>query len=94
MRYGSRRLAEKMCIRDRETVGRLGVGALNLAMYRDEQLAERVRCYRDAVAVATPVGDMVTNHFACNPATLVLRDDSRACRYGLRGAMYLSLIHI
>jgi alkanesulfonate monooxygenase SsuD/methylene tetrahydromethanopterin reductase-like flavin-dependent oxidoreductase (luciferase family) len=73
---------------DAETVGRLGVGALNLAMYRDEQLAERVRCYRDAVAVATPVGDMVTNHFACNPATLVLRDDSRACRYGLRGAMY------
>jgi alkanesulfonate monooxygenase SsuD/methylene tetrahydromethanopterin reductase-like flavin-dependent oxidoreductase (luciferase family) len=73
---------------DAEAVGRLGIGALNLAMYRETQLAEKVRAYRAAVAQATPVGAAVTNHFACNPATLVLRDDQKACRYGLRGAMY------
>jgi alkanesulfonate monooxygenase SsuD/methylene tetrahydromethanopterin reductase-like flavin-dependent oxidoreductase (luciferase family) len=80
---------------DAETVGRLGVGALNLAMYRETQLAEKVRAYRQAVAQATPVGATVTNHFACNPATLVLRDDTRACRHGLRGAMYFvqAMIH-
>jgi len=40
-------------------------------------------------------GGFVTNHFACNPATLVLRDDHQACRHGLRGAMYFvqSMIH-
>lgn len=80
---------------DAEAVGRLGVGALNLAMYRETQLAEKVRSYRQAVATATPVGAMVTNHFACNPAALVLRDDSQACRHGLRGAMYFvqSMFH-
>ena len=80
---------------DAEAVGRLGIGALNLAMYRDATLAEKVRVYRAAVAQATPVGAAVTNHFACNPATLVLNDDRRACQHGLRGATYFvqSMIH-
>ena len=47
-----------------------------------------MRAYRAAVAQANPVGAQVTNHFACNPAALVLRDDREACRHGLRGAMY------
>jgi alkanesulfonate monooxygenase SsuD/methylene tetrahydromethanopterin reductase-like flavin-dependent oxidoreductase (luciferase family) len=69
-------------------IGRLGVGALNLAMYHDEMLAERVRSYRQAIAECTPVAFAVNNHFACNPATLVLRDDREACRHGLRGAQF------
>jgi alkanesulfonate monooxygenase SsuD/methylene tetrahydromethanopterin reductase-like flavin-dependent oxidoreductase (luciferase family) len=75
---------------DAVTVGDMGLGALNLAMYRDECLAQRVREYRDAVARARPNGRAVTNHFACNPATFVLRDDKKACEYGLRGAMYFT----
>jgi len=75
---------------DAAAIGRLGIGALNLAMYRDDRLAERVREYRAAVEVASPVGAAVTNHFACNPATLVLKDDYKACEYGLRGAMYFN----
>jgi alkanesulfonate monooxygenase SsuD/methylene tetrahydromethanopterin reductase-like flavin-dependent oxidoreductase (luciferase family) len=75
---------------DAVAVGRMGIGALNLAMYRDERLAAHVQAYRDAVAVAEPVGRAVTNHFACNPATLVLKDDRRACEYGLRGALYFT----
>jgi alkanesulfonate monooxygenase SsuD/methylene tetrahydromethanopterin reductase-like flavin-dependent oxidoreductase (luciferase family) len=80
---------------DAEAVGRLGVGALNLAMYRDADLAGRVRAYREAIAEAKPVGATVTNHFACNPATLVLHDDYEACKHGLRGSMYFieAMIH-
>jgi alkanesulfonate monooxygenase SsuD/methylene tetrahydromethanopterin reductase-like flavin-dependent oxidoreductase (luciferase family) len=75
---------------DSVTVGELGLGALNLATYRDELLAKRVADYRAAVSKAAPAGRSVTNHFACNPATLVLRDDRKACEYGLRGAMYFT----
>lgn len=71
-------------------IGKLGLGALNVAIYHDELLALRVREYREAIAVATPVGAVVNNSFCCNPATLVLNDDSRACRYGLSGAMYFN----
>jgi alkanesulfonate monooxygenase SsuD/methylene tetrahydromethanopterin reductase-like flavin-dependent oxidoreductase (luciferase family) len=80
---------------DAPAVGRLGLGALNLAMYRDECLAQKIATYRDAVATAAPEGRSVTNHFACNPATFVLRDDRKACEYGLRGAMYFTeaMIH-
>jgi alkanesulfonate monooxygenase SsuD/methylene tetrahydromethanopterin reductase-like flavin-dependent oxidoreductase (luciferase family) len=76
-------------------IGKLGLGALNLAIYHDELLAERVRQYRDAIAQATPLGYFVNNHFACNPATFVLKDDSKACKYGLRGAMFFlkSMVH-
>jgi alkanesulfonate monooxygenase SsuD/methylene tetrahydromethanopterin reductase-like flavin-dependent oxidoreductase (luciferase family) len=73
---------------DAVNTAKLGMGALVMAMYRDECLAERVRDYRRAIADATPVGLAVTNHFACNAAALVLKDDAAACRHGLRGAMY------
>jgi len=80
------------CTRPEQAVaiGKLGIGALNLSMYHDDLLAQRVREYREAVAEATPVGCFVTNHFACNPATFVLKDDYRACKYGLCGAMYFT----
>lgn len=76
-------------------VGGLGLGALNFALGSDEYLAEKLRNYRRAVASAKPVGRPVTNHFACTPATLVLADDGKACRYGLRGARFFreSLYH-
>jgi alkanesulfonate monooxygenase SsuD/methylene tetrahydromethanopterin reductase-like flavin-dependent oxidoreductase (luciferase family) len=76
-------------------VGKLGVGALNLAMYHDELLADRVRAYRNAIAECTPIGFAVNNHFACNPACLVLKDDREACRHGLRGAQFFlhSMLH-
>jgi alkanesulfonate monooxygenase SsuD/methylene tetrahydromethanopterin reductase-like flavin-dependent oxidoreductase (luciferase family) len=77
-------------------VGRLGIGALNLAMYHDELLAERVRGYRAGIAESTaPIGSVLTNHFSCNPAALVLRDDKRACEIGLRGARFFlqSMVH-
>jgi alkanesulfonate monooxygenase SsuD/methylene tetrahydromethanopterin reductase-like flavin-dependent oxidoreductase (luciferase family) len=68
---------------------------LNLAIYQDEMLAERVRGYRAAIAEAKPLGLSVNNHFACNPATLVLKDDRRACRYGFSGAMFFlkAMVH-
>ena len=69
-------------------VGRLGLVALNLAMHRDDQLGEWVKKYRQVVAEARPAGLAVTNHFSCNPTALVLKDDTKACRYGLRGAQF------
>ena len=69
-------------------VGALGLGALNFAFGSDDYLAEKVSEYRKAVAVATPVGQVKTEHFACTPATLVLGDDRKACAYGLRGARF------
>jgi len=75
--------------------GKLGLGVLNLAMYHDELLGNRVRQYRAAIAEAVPVGLFINNHFSCNPASLILKDDNRACRYGLRGANFFlkSMIH-
>lgn len=80
---------------DAVRVGQLGLGALNLAMYRDETLAKRIAEYRAAVLGAAPAGRAVTNQFACSAATLVLPDDQKACDYGLRGAMYFTeaMIH-
>jgi alkanesulfonate monooxygenase SsuD/methylene tetrahydromethanopterin reductase-like flavin-dependent oxidoreductase (luciferase family) len=70
-------------------IGNLGIGVMSLAMHRDEQLAQHVQAYRNAVEnPQTPIGFRVTNHFACNPATLVLKDDYEACRHGLRGATF------
>jgi alkanesulfonate monooxygenase SsuD/methylene tetrahydromethanopterin reductase-like flavin-dependent oxidoreductase (luciferase family) len=76
-------------------LGSMGVGALNLAMYHDELLAERVRGYRESIAACTPISSSVTDHFACNPATLVLKNDYAACRHGLRGAQFFlqAMIH-
>jgi alkanesulfonate monooxygenase SsuD/methylene tetrahydromethanopterin reductase-like flavin-dependent oxidoreductase (luciferase family) len=76
-------------------IGMLGLGALNLAMYHDELFAQRVSEYRQAIAMARPLGLAINNQFACNPATLVLKDDYKACQYGLTGATYFNkaLIH-
>jgi alkanesulfonate monooxygenase SsuD/methylene tetrahydromethanopterin reductase-like flavin-dependent oxidoreductase (luciferase family) len=80
---------------DARKVGSLGVGALNLATYRQETLANCTRDYRHAIADCKPVGLSVTNHFACSASCLVLTDDHQACRHGLRGAMYFTeaLLH-
>jgi alkanesulfonate monooxygenase SsuD/methylene tetrahydromethanopterin reductase-like flavin-dependent oxidoreductase (luciferase family) len=68
--------------------GELGLGALSLAIYRDEELAAKVAEYRRAIARAEPVGEAITNQFCCNPAALVLRDDRKASTYGLAGARF------
>ncbi len=80
---------------DARSIGELGIGALNVATYRDEMLASCVREYRNAIATCTPVGATVNEHFACNAASLVLPDDNKACQHGLRGSMYFTetLLH-
>jgi len=69
-------------------VGGLGLGALNFAFGQDDYLTQKVQQYREAVSNAKPDGRAVTNHFACTPATLVLKDDRQACKYGTRGARF------
>jgi alkanesulfonate monooxygenase SsuD/methylene tetrahydromethanopterin reductase-like flavin-dependent oxidoreductase (luciferase family) len=69
-------------------VGQMGIGALNLAIYFDEMLADRVRAYRRAVATCSPIAGTIVNHFACNPGALVLKNDYDACRHGLRGSRF------
>lgn len=71
-------------------VGRLGLGALNFAFGSDDYLTQKVAEYRKAVAAARPIGRQKNDHFACTPATLVLKDDQKACAYGLRGARFFS----
>lgn len=73
-----------------EAVGRLGLGALNFAFGSDDYLAQKVADYRRAVAESQPVGRQKNDHFACTPATLVLPDDTKACRYGMRGARFFA----
>lgn len=73
---------------DARSVGELGIGALNVGTYREEQLAACVRGYRDAVGKSAPVGLKPTKLFACSAASLVLPDDDRACRQGLRGSTF------
>lgn len=68
--------------------GELGLGALNLAIYQEQQLAVQVRGYKDAIARAEPIGQVVTDRFCCNPSCLVLPDDRKAARYGLQGATF------
>ena len=69
-------------------VGRLGLGALNFAFGSDDYLTQKVADYRAAVASARPAARAKTDHIACTPATLVLRDDRKACAYGMRGARF------
>jgi alkanesulfonate monooxygenase SsuD/methylene tetrahydromethanopterin reductase-like flavin-dependent oxidoreductase (luciferase family) len=71
-------------------VGRLGLGALNFAVGSDEYLLQKVAEYRKAVAAAVPEGRQKNDHFACTPPALVLDDDRKACRYGLRGARFFA----
>lgn len=76
-------------------IGKMGLGALNLATYHDELLAKHIGAYRTAVSTATPVGQNVTNRFCCTAAAIVLDDDVQACRVGLRGANFFmqSMLH-
>jgi alkanesulfonate monooxygenase SsuD/methylene tetrahydromethanopterin reductase-like flavin-dependent oxidoreductase (luciferase family) len=71
-------------------VGKLGLGALNFAFGSDEYLGQKISEYRAAVAHAKPIGRQKNDHFACTPATLVLPDDRKACKYGLRGARFFA----
>lgn len=77
-----------------EAVGRLGLGALNFALGSDHELSQKIARYRAAVggarAAGSAVSARVTDHFACAPLALVLPDDARACRHGLRGARFFS----
>jgi alkanesulfonate monooxygenase SsuD/methylene tetrahydromethanopterin reductase-like flavin-dependent oxidoreductase (luciferase family) len=77
-----------------EEVGRLGLGALNFALGSDAELGHKLARYRAAVKQAevtrSAIGARVNDHFACTPLALVLPDDTRACRLGLRGARFFS----
>lgn len=77
------------------SIGKMGLGALNLAIYHEERLAEKIQAYRKAIAQSTPIGGVANNHFACNASACVLKDDHMACRHGLRGASYFtrSMMH-
>jgi alkanesulfonate monooxygenase SsuD/methylene tetrahydromethanopterin reductase-like flavin-dependent oxidoreductase (luciferase family) len=84
--------------------GRLGIGALHFAFGTDAELAERVAGYRGAIRDAeraehargengenkSPGGRRITNRFACAPAALVLNDDRKAARHGLRGSRFFA----
>ncbi len=70
--------------------GEMGLGVLNFAVYKDEQLKARVQDYRDAIARAKPITGRITNHFCCNPATLILKDDKKAIELGIRGSKYFT----
>jgi alkanesulfonate monooxygenase SsuD/methylene tetrahydromethanopterin reductase-like flavin-dependent oxidoreductase (luciferase family) len=69
-------------------LGQLGVGALHFSTSTFDELRERVRIYKEAVASAAPVGWAKNDHFAVTANTCVLDDDDEACRYGFRGARY------
>ncbi|MFF5481871.1 LLM class flavin-dependent oxidoreductase [Streptomyces sp. NPDC012935] len=68
--------------------GALGLGALNFSAGTQTKLTQRVQAYRAAVAKAEPVGEAVTNHYACTPMSTVLMDDRKACEYGFRGGRF------
>jgi alkanesulfonate monooxygenase SsuD/methylene tetrahydromethanopterin reductase-like flavin-dependent oxidoreductase (luciferase family) len=72
------------------SVGALGLGALNFALGNDEFLKQKVADYRAAAAKAKPKNFQPHNHFACTPPTLVLPDDTKACRYGFRAARFFA----
>lgn len=71
-------------------VGQLGIGALNFAIGNDEYLAQKVANYRQAIEAATPAVYRKTNHFASTPVALCLEDDRKACKYGMRGALFFA----
>ena len=70
--------------------GKLGLGALSFSFDNQFALAAKVKDYRRAIQAVRPVTEVVTNHFACTPATLVLKDDDEACRYGFRGVRFFN----
>lgn len=69
-------------------VGALGLGALNFALGRQEELEALVAGYRRAASRPTPVGSVATNHIACTPPALILDDDRTACEHGFRAARF------
>lgn len=71
-----------------ELAGSLGLGALNFAAGTDEELAGKVRRYREQWAQATPDGYRKTNRYVCTPTALVLEDDRLACAHGYRGSRF------
>lgn len=78
------------CSRPEQSVaaGELGLGVLNLAIYKDAELTRHVDAYRQAIGRAQPATQVVTNRFACNPSCLVLKDDRQAAEYGFLGAQF------
>ena len=70
--------------------GRMGAGSLNFAAGTEEELAHRIRVYRDAAGQAARDGRRVNNHFACTPTSIVLADDRKACEYGIRGGRFFA----
>jgi alkanesulfonate monooxygenase SsuD/methylene tetrahydromethanopterin reductase-like flavin-dependent oxidoreductase (luciferase family) len=80
------------CSRPESTVfvGKLGLGALNFAIGNDEYLTKKVAEYRRAAALAKPENYKKTVHFACTPVGLCLKDDKKACEYGMRGAAFFA----
>ena len=71
-------------------VGQLGIGALNFSIGNDDYLGRKVDDYRAAVRDANPAIYQKNDHFACTPVTLCLPDDRKACRYGMRGALFFA----
>lgn len=70
--------------------GQLGVGALNFAFGTEEELRTKVTNYRAAIATASPVGRAKNDSFSVTASALVLEDDLKACRYGVRGARFFT----
>jgi alkanesulfonate monooxygenase SsuD/methylene tetrahydromethanopterin reductase-like flavin-dependent oxidoreductase (luciferase family) len=80
------------CSRPELTIsaGKKGLGALTFTFYKDENLKQKIIDYREAIKVAEPITDVITNHFCCNTACLVLKDDKKAFKYGIRGSKYFT----
>ena len=72
------------------TAGQLGVGSLNFTAGNDEQLLQKIRVYREAIAATTAPRSRINNQFCCTPACLVLPDDRAACEHGFRGARFFA----
>ncbi|MBL7714416.1 MAG: LLM class flavin-dependent oxidoreductase [Bdellovibrionales bacterium] len=68
--------------------GEMGLGVLNVAVYRDIELAKSIQNYRDAIARAKPVSTVTMNRYCCNPSSLVLKNDRKAAQYGLWGSQF------
>lgn len=69
-------------------LGDLGVGALNFSVGSRDDLLQKVRNYKSAVAAAEPEDWHKNDHFALTVNTCVLPDDDEAWRHGFRGARY------
>jgi alkanesulfonate monooxygenase SsuD/methylene tetrahydromethanopterin reductase-like flavin-dependent oxidoreductase (luciferase family) len=71
--------------------GRLGVGALALGFSGPDDIAEKNRVYRAAVARRTPehvVGKFAVNHLSALCPTIVLDDAAEAREIGFRGQRF------